>query len=106
MGLAWAKPGPQGKSRQSSGASSSAENASVKGGWVAASKAGAFCWQQKHFIGMFLMYLSGIPDQSGTASCQNDSSGEPLVASYTLHQLWDVLHAPKGVTVLSQQAAL
>lgn len=70
---------------------------------MAASKAGAFCWQQKqHFIGMFLMYLSGIPDQSGTASCQNDSSGEPLVASYTLHQLWDVLHAPKSVTVLSQ----
>lgn len=105
MGLAWAKCGPQRKSRQSSGVSSSAENGSAKGGWVAASKAGAFCWQQKqHFIGLFLMYPvpSGIQDQSGTASCQDGSSAEPWVASYTLHQLWDDLHAPKDVMVLSQ----
>jgi len=46
VGLAWAKRGPQGKSRRSSGASSSAEDGSVKGGWVEASKAGSFCWQQ------------------------------------------------------------
>lgn len=67
MGKAW----PAGQKPAESGASSSTEDGSVKGGWVAASKAGAFCWQQKqHFVGLFLMYFSGIQDQSGTAPCR------------------------------------
>lgn len=67
MGLAWAKCGPQGKSQQSSG-TSSAEDGSVKGEWVAANKASAFCWQQKQrFVDLFLIYLSDIQGHSGTA---------------------------------------